>query len=187
LYDFDPAAEKKQADEAAKAKAFAKQGIAPPPAGAQPDSDTSSDDGSADDDSNDTAEDSRLIVVTDLGMLVKRALDGSQDVFVQSIRTGQPVAGADVSVLAVNGQTLFTETTGADGMVHFPTFKGLDREKQPSCMWSRKPTICPSCHRWQRQAARLLALRHRRRSQCRESRHVVRLPVLRSRHLSPWR
>jgi alpha-2-macroglobulin len=131
LYDFDPAAEKKQADEAAKAKAFAKQGIAPPPTGAQPDPDASSDDNSADD-SNNTAEDSRLIVVTDLGMLVKRALDGSQDVFVQSIRTGQPVAGADVSVLAVNGQTLFTETTGADGMVHFPTFKGLDREKQSS-------------------------------------------------------
>ena len=36
-------------------------------------------------------------------MLVKKALDGSQDVFIQSIRTGKPVAGATVSVLAVNG------------------------------------------------------------------------------------
>jgi uncharacterized protein YfaS (alpha-2-macroglobulin family) len=132
LYDFDPVAEKKQAEDAAKAQAIAKQGIAPPPAGAQPDTDASSDNSSSDDNSNAAAEDSRLIVVTDLGMLVKRALDGSQDVFVQSIRTGQPVAGADVSVLAVNGQTLFTQTTGADGMVHFPTFKGLDREKQPA-------------------------------------------------------
>ena len=76
--------------------------------------------------------DTRMIVVTDLGMLVKRALDGSQDVFVQSIRSGEPVAGANVSVLAVNGQTLFSETTAADGVVHFPTFKGLDREKQPT-------------------------------------------------------
>ncbi|PXV60615.1 hypothetical protein SAMN04487785_102341 [Dyella jiangningensis] len=76
--------------------------------------------------------DTRLIVVTDLGMLVKRSLDGSQDVFVQSIHSGQPVGGATVSVLAVNGQTLFSDTTSADGVVHFPTLKGLDREKQPT-------------------------------------------------------
>ncbi|GGA01623.1 alpha-2-macroglobulin [Dyella caseinilytica] len=133
LYDFDPAAAKKQADEAAKAKALAQQGIAPPPPGSQPDADTSHDDSAGDtDDSGDSPQDTRLIVVTDLGMLVKRALDGSQDLFVQSIRTGQPVAGANVSVLAVNGQTLFSQDTGADGMVHFPTFKGLDREKKPA-------------------------------------------------------
>ena len=80
---------------------------------------------------NDTADDTRLIVVTDLGMIVKRALDGSQDVFVQSIRTGRPVAGATVSVLAVNGQTLFAQTTSAEGVAHFPTLKGLEREKRP--------------------------------------------------------
>ncbi len=78
-----------------------------------------------------TAEDSRLIVVTDLGLLAKRALDGSRDVFVQSIRTGRPVAGATVSVMALNGQPLFSETSSADGLVHFPTLKGLGREKRP--------------------------------------------------------
>ena len=41
-------------------------------------------------------EDFRLLLVTDLGILVKRSLDGSQDVFVQSIATGLPVAGAEV-------------------------------------------------------------------------------------------
>ena len=75
-------------------------------------------------------EDTRMVVVTDLGLLVKRALDGSQDVFVQSIHTGQPVAGAQVSVRAVNGQALYTQITGADGVVHFPSFKGLEREKK---------------------------------------------------------
>ena len=70
-------------------------------------------------------------MVTDLGLLAKRALDGSRDVFVQSIRTGRPVSGATVSILALNGQTLFSETTTADGMVHFPTLKGLAREKRP--------------------------------------------------------
>ncbi len=86
---------------------------------------------SDDNDAYATAEDSRLIVVTDLGLIAKRALDGSRDVFVQSIRSGKPVGGATVQVLALNGQTLFSETSSADGMVHFPTLKGLAREKRP--------------------------------------------------------
>lgn len=75
--------------------------------------------------------DSRLIVVTDLGMLVKKAEDGSQDVFVQSIRTGEPVAGAAVAVVAVNGKTLLTRSTGVDGMVSFPSLQGFDHDKRP--------------------------------------------------------
>ena len=87
----------------------------------------SSDDSSSSDDTADT----RLVVVTDLGLLAKRALDGSRDVFVQSIHTGQPVAGATISVIATNGETLFSETSTADGEVHFPTLKGLEHEKKP--------------------------------------------------------
>lgn len=125
LSGYDPAAEKKKAD-AAQADADAQSGA---------DSDGSGDseagNGDSDGDNGQVPTDTRLIVVTDLGMLVKRALDGSQDVFVQSIRTGRPVAGASVSVVAVNGQTLYTQTTTADGVVHFPTFKGLEREKRP--------------------------------------------------------
>ena len=71
-------------------------------------------------------------------MLAKRALDGSRDVFVQSIHTGEPVGGANVSVLAINGETLFSETTTADGVAHFPTLKGLDREKRPAMYLVRK-------------------------------------------------
>ena len=48
-------------------------------------------------------QDTRLVLVTDLGMLVKRAVDGTQDVFVQSIAGGEPVAGAMVEVLGKNG------------------------------------------------------------------------------------
>jgi len=95
--------------------------------------DSSSDDSSSDsnDDQSQTT-DTRLIVVTDLGLLAKRELDGSRDVYVQSIHTGQPVAGARVSVLAINGQTLYSETSSADGEVHFPTLKGLAHEKRPA-------------------------------------------------------
>ena len=82
--------------------------------------------------------DTRLIVVTDLGMIAKRALDGSRDVFVQSIRTGQPVGGALVSVIAINGETLYSDTTGTDGAVHFPTLKGLEHEKRPTMYTVRK-------------------------------------------------
>ena len=96
-------------------------------------SDESDESGGSDDGGDDSRiGDTRLIVVTDLGLLVKRVLDGSQDVFVQSIRTGQPVGGAKVSVLAVNGQPLFTQTTSAEGLVHFPPLSGLEREKRPA-------------------------------------------------------
>ncbi len=76
-------------------------------------------------------EDFRLLLVTDLGILVKRSLDGSQDVFVQSIATGLPVAGADVDVIGKNGLTLFTQTTDATGRVRFAKLENLSRERTP--------------------------------------------------------
>jgi uncharacterized protein YfaS (alpha-2-macroglobulin family) len=123
LSAYDQAAEKKIADKAAQAN----------DQGANDDSGESGNDN--DSDTSNAADqsptDTRMIVVTDLGMLVKGALDGSQDVFIQSIHTGQPVGGATVSVLALNGETLYSQDTTADAVVHFPTFKGLDREKKP--------------------------------------------------------
>ncbi|MDF4004378.1 alpha-2-macroglobulin [Luteibacter sp. PPL552] len=80
----------------------------------------------------DYPKDERLVVITDLGVIAKRSADGSQDIFVQSIRTGSPVGGASVSVIAKNGSTLFTQATGADGRVHFADLKGFTREKAPA-------------------------------------------------------
>ncbi len=74
--------------------------------------------------------DTRLIVVTDLGMLVKRANDGSQDVFVQSIKTGEPVAGTTIDILGRNGLTVMSEVTGNDGHVHFGDLRQLRNERQ---------------------------------------------------------
>jgi uncharacterized protein YfaS (alpha-2-macroglobulin family) len=136
LSPYDPAKEKKQ--KSADADGDNSQGASADADGAD-ESGADGDTGDGDDsDSNDSGDsnahlgDTRLIVVTDLGMLVKRALDGSQDVFIESIRTGKPVGGATVSVLAINGQPLFTQTTSAEGVVHFPPLKGLEREKQPA-------------------------------------------------------
>ncbi|WP_407275795.1 alpha-2-macroglobulin [Halothiobacillus sp. DCM-1] len=78
-----------------------------------------------------TPGDSRLIVVTDLGLLSKKSLDGSRDVFVQSLSSGQPVPGAVVMVVAENGKTLLGGTTDDQGHVHFPTLNGFVRENRP--------------------------------------------------------
>jgi alpha-2-macroglobulin len=73
--------------------------------------------------------DRRLVVLTDLGVLVKRALDGSRDAFVQSIAGGTPMAGARVRAVARNGETLVEATTDADGRARLPALKPFVREK----------------------------------------------------------
>ena len=63
----------------------------------------------------DSSEDTRLILVTDLGFIVKQAKDGTRDVFVQSIRTGAPVDGARVELVGGNGQPVLAATTEPTG------------------------------------------------------------------------
>jgi uncharacterized protein YfaS (alpha-2-macroglobulin family) len=87
---------------------------------------------------NEVIGDARLIVVTDLGMLAKKSLDGSQDVFVQSIRSGAPVEAVSVDVVGKNGQTLVTHATDASGHVHFDPLDGMTREKTPAMFVVRK-------------------------------------------------
>ena len=100
---------------------------------ASPDVENTPDDSSSENsDDNSAPGDSRLIVVTDLGMILKKSLDGSQDIFVQSIHTGAPVADARVEVVGRNGQVLFTQNTDHDGQAHFAPFEGLTREKTPA-------------------------------------------------------
>lgn len=76
--------------------------------------------------------DSRLIMITDLGLLVKDAVDGSHDLFVQSIQDGGPVAGATVQVLGRNGQPLLTAVTDTGGHMHFGDLSAFKREKAPA-------------------------------------------------------
>ncbi|HEY9133170.1 MAG TPA: alpha-2-macroglobulin [Dyella sp.] len=137
LSSYDAKAEAKQAQAAKQAAEDADKGYASSASGDTEDSADGGEEGAEDDggdassDNGPTPQDTRLIVVTDLGLLVKKAIDGSQDVFVQSIASGQPVGGATVSVVAINGQTLYSEASSTDGVVHFPSFKGLERDKKP--------------------------------------------------------
>jgi len=75
--------------------------------------------------------DARLIVVTDLGLLAKKSVDESLDVFVQSIANGAPVAGATVQVIGKNGEAVLSETSDAQGHVHFPGLKSFKNEHEP--------------------------------------------------------
>lgn len=74
--------------------------------------------------------DRRMVVLTDLGVIAKRNLDDSRDVFVQSLSSGRPVEGATVRVVARNGEVLLGRTTDASGRARLPDLSGFRRERQ---------------------------------------------------------
>ncbi len=76
--------------------------------------------------------DKRLILITDLGLLIKNNSDKSRDVFVQSMKTGKPVNNAKVELLGLNGLPLYTAVTKKDGHVRFASTSDFHREKEPS-------------------------------------------------------
>ncbi|HVE87221.1 MAG TPA: alpha-2-macroglobulin, partial [Myxococcales bacterium] len=83
-------------------------------------------------------EDSRLILVTDLGLLVKDNADGSHDVFVESIGKGEAASGAVVTVLGKNGIPVLTQTSDADGHASFPKLTDFKREQEPVAWMVRR-------------------------------------------------
>ncbi|HEX7689692.1 MAG TPA: alpha-2-macroglobulin, partial [Burkholderiaceae bacterium] len=85
-----------------------------------------------------TMTDGRLVVVTDLGLIAKRAVDGTRDVFVQSIATGAPVAGATIEVWGRNGQVVTTAQTDATGRATLADLSAFVRERQPVLLAARK-------------------------------------------------
>ncbi|MBV1911320.1 MAG: hypothetical protein KUG78_18645, partial [Kangiellaceae bacterium] len=78
------------------------------------------------------ATDRRLILITDLGLLVKNNSDTSHDVFVQSIATGEPVANAKVELIGKNGLAVYSGTTDSSGHIKIPVTRSLNNDKQPT-------------------------------------------------------
>ncbi|MDH4120461.1 MAG: alpha-2-macroglobulin family protein [Deltaproteobacteria bacterium] len=76
--------------------------------------------------------DSRLVLVTDMGILVKTTQDNRHDLWVMSIRSGNPVAGAHVEVLGKNGLPVISDDTDASGRASFPSLEHFTREKYPT-------------------------------------------------------
>ena len=81
--------------------------------------------------------DSRFLLVTDIGILTKKNIDGSSDVFLMSIKNGQPINGATVDILGKNGVPIQTATTAADGHCAFPSVEQSEREKTPVAFVAR--------------------------------------------------
>lgn len=76
-------------------------------------------------------QDSRLVVLSDLGVLSKQELDGSRKVFVQRFSDGRPVPGARVAVVARNGQVVVAASTDAEGVATLPSLAPFVRERAP--------------------------------------------------------
>ncbi|MGM0593765.1 MAG: alpha-2-macroglobulin [Pseudomonadota bacterium] len=76
--------------------------------------------------------DKRLILVTDLGLIVKDNADNSHDLFIQSIRSGEPVADAQVLLLGRNGQPVLRTVSDERGHAELPATEGLEREMRPT-------------------------------------------------------
>jgi alpha-2-macroglobulin len=83
-------------------------------------------------------QDKRLVLVTDLGMVIKKSIDGSREVFVQSIGTGKSVEGAVVEVWARNGTVVMSQNTDSTGRATLANLSGFQRERVPVVVVVRK-------------------------------------------------
>ena len=90
-----------------------------------------------DDDDSNYASDSRFLLVTDLGLIVKENADGSRDLFVASIKTGRPLAGVQACILGKNGEPVAQEATDADGHARFDSVGKDEHERQPVAFVAR--------------------------------------------------
>ncbi|MDR3174590.1 MAG: alpha-2-macroglobulin, partial [Treponema sp.] len=73
----------------------------------------------------------RNTLVSDLGLLVKRSLDGGWLAAASNIKTAQPLADLDIDILNYQGRLLSRVKTGRDGLAAFP----------PSALSSGTPTF----------------------------------------------
>lgn len=82
--------------------------------------------------------DSRFVLITDLGITVKKNIDGTHDVFVQSISNGGPVWRARVDVLGINGEAVAQALTDSKGHATLPNLDNFQNEKKPVAFIARK-------------------------------------------------
>ncbi|CAM2870256.1 alpha-2-macroglobulin [Legionella worsleiensis] len=75
---------------------------------------------------------SRLILITDMGMIVKDNNDGTHDVFISSITQGTPVADATVTILGKNGLPILSRITNDQGRASFPSLKDFVADREPT-------------------------------------------------------
>lgn len=84
------------------------------------------------------AADTRFVLVTDLGVVVKENADRTRDVFVQDLAHGGPAAGARVEALGLNGSPVASGETDAGGRARLPDLSGFARERRPAVYLVRR-------------------------------------------------
>ena len=86
----------------------------------------------------DGTRDSRFVMITDLGLVVKAGADGRRDVFVMSLTAGLPVEGVVLQALARNGTVLAETKTDGSGHAGFESLDGYHEEREPIAIVARK-------------------------------------------------
>lgn len=74
---------------------------------------------------------SRLVLATNLGLMAKRAANGSLDCFVANFGNSQPAAAALVSILGANGKAILSGLADDRGHIAFPSIRDFNRESRP--------------------------------------------------------
>lgn len=84
------------------------------------------------------AEEERLVLITDMGLLIKDNADNSHDIFVQSITEGSPVANAHVEIIGKNGLPILNSETDEEGHAFFSSVEAFKNESTPTAYLVRK-------------------------------------------------
>ncbi len=74
----------------------------------------------------------KVVLITNMALLVKDNADRSHDIFVASIVDGKPVAGAAVEVIGKNGLAILSAKSDENGHVHFPALDDFKNEQAPT-------------------------------------------------------
>lgn len=77
------------------------------------------------------SQDKRLILVTDLGLIVKTDKDGTHNIFVSYISSGKPASGVKVDIIRLNGEVIESQETDSNGHAILSNVKDSSKEKTP--------------------------------------------------------
>ncbi len=75
--------------------------------------------------------DTRLVMITDLGIIAKATSDKTTILFVQNLSSGQPVDGAKILVLGRNGLPIIETETDSQGRAEISDLSHFINEKEP--------------------------------------------------------
>ena len=83
--------------------------------------------------------DRRLILLTNIGLIRKVALDGTSSVFTSQLNDGAPYADIEISVLGRNGNAIWAGRTDTDGFISIPNFAWNEyrNEREPVAIVAR--------------------------------------------------